>query len=187
MMKKDTASQFSPMTLLLHWVVGVTMVALLAMGVVMVQTENYGLFSWHKSFGVIIFFVVILRVIWRSKNGWPTPVSQYSHLEHITAKIIHWVLIVGTVLMPITGFLNSSVGGHGVVVFGVELVARNVDPNNPRSALAHSEALYSAAHVLHYAIGYIVIFAVLLHVVGALKHHIIDKDGTLKRMLGSKV
>lgn len=186
-MKLDTAKKFSPTTVMLHWLVALTIIGLLAVGVYMEETKTYALYPWHKSFGFLIFFVVLLRIIWRIKNGWPTPVSDYQKYEHLLAKTVHYILLIGTALMPISGFLMSAVGGSGVDVFGFEVVARNVDPDNPRKALAHSETIASLAHSAHHWIGKVLIVSVVLHIAGALKHHMLDKDGTLRRMLGKAV
>lgn len=186
-MKADTPEQFSHLTIALHWIVGLTVIGLLAVGVYMEETEAYSLYPWHKSFGFLIFFVVLLRVAWRIKNGWPTPVGQYSKVEQILAKVVHWVLILGTVLMPISGFLMSAFGGPGVEVFGLEVVARNANPDNPSEVIAHNKAIASFTHSLHHWLGEALIIAVALHVVGAIKHHVIDKDGSIRRMLGARV
>lgn len=186
-MQTDTATQLSRTTVILHWLVGVTMITLLAVGVYMAETKTYALYPWHKSFGVLIFTVVLLRVAWRLKNGWPTPVSHYQRIEHILAKVVHWVLIIGSLCMPISGFMMSSIGGHGVELFGLELVARNPDPANPKKVLAHNADIAAFAHAVHHWLGYIVIGALVLHIVGAFKHHLVDKDGTLRRMLGARV
>lgn len=89
--------------------------------------------------------------------------------------------------MPISGFLNSSLGGYGVELFGLELVAKNPDPDNPMKAVAYSEGLYTLFHAMHYWIGYILIGSIVLHIVGAFIHHLIDRDGTLRRMFGDKI
>ncbi|WP_299569796.1 cytochrome b [uncultured Shewanella sp.] len=182
-MQLDTSTTLSPITRMLHWIVGVGMISLLAIGVFMAETKTYSLYSWHKSFGFIIFFVVLLRVLWRIKNGWPSPAGNYTPIEHILSKLVHWLLILGTLLLPISGFLMSSLGGNGVDVFGLEIVARNVAPANPQKALAHYPQIASFFHSVHHWAGYAIIASVFLHVAGALKHHIIDKDNTLKRML----
>lgn len=182
-MQLDSHNRLSPLTKLLHWTVAIFMICLLASGVYMAETSAYGVFPWHKSFGVIIIFFVIARIAWRVKNGWPQPASQYTPLEHTLSKVVHWLLILGTLAMPISGFIMSSLGGHGVMVFGIELVARNPNPLDPTKVLAHSEAITGLAKGVHYWAGYIIIGAVFLHIAGAYKHHFIDKDNTLKRML----
>lgn len=186
-MKLDTHSKLSPNTLILHWVVAVIMITLLATGIYMEENEFYPLYPWHKSFGVLITLFVALRVFWRIKNGWLSPVGDYSNIEKLLSKAVHYILIIGTVLMPISGFLMSAMGGHGVDFFGVELVARNPDPANPKEVIALNGSLAGTAHSMHKFAGILILFSVVLHVFGALKHHIIDKDGTLRRIFGSEI
>lgn len=186
-MQLDTADKFSPITIALHWIVGLSIIGLLAVGVYMAETETRSLYPLHKSFGFLIFFIVVLRVVWRVRNGWPVPVSQYSSIEQILAKVVHWVLILGTLCMPISGFLMSTMGGHGLEVFGLEVVARNLDPENPAKSIPINKALAGFSHSTHHWLGEAMIVAVILHVAGALKHHLIDRDGTLRRMLGARV
>ncbi|MDD9893403.1 MAG: cytochrome b [Gammaproteobacteria bacterium] len=186
-MQKDTASQLSKTTVALHWIVGLTMIGLLAAGQAMEMFEIYALYPIHKALGFLIFFVIVARVAWRIKNGWPTPVSQYQRHEQVLSKIVHWALIIGTLLMPISGFLMSALGGYGVDVFGWEVVAMNPDPENPGKVIAHNGEIAGAAHSAHGLIGKIMMGAVALHIAGALKHHVVDKDGTLRRMLGKAV
>ncbi|MCI5158380.1 MAG: cytochrome b [Candidatus Electrothrix sp. AUS1_2] len=186
-MQIDTESKLGSNTLILHWAVGIMMIMLLATGVFMEETEAYALYPWHKAFGVLIILPVILRVLWRLKSGWPPPVREYKKSEKILAKFIHYLLIIGTVILPISGFMMSAMGGHGVDFFGLELVPRNPDPVNPMEVVPFNGAVAGIAHELHALAGSGVIIGVILHTLGVLKHHIIDKDGTLLRMMGAKV
>ena len=186
-MSQDTSSKLSTRTLLLHWVVGIMMLVLLTTGIYMEQNAAYALYPWHKSFGVLIIIFVALRIVWRFKNGWPPPIRDYVPWEKMLSKIVHYVLIIGTVIMPISGFMMSALGGHGVALFGLELVARNPDPINPQEVIPLYAPLANIAHTLHGVAGYSLVVAVLLHLAGALKHHVVDKDGTLRRMLGMRV
>jgi cytochrome b561 len=93
---------------------------------------------------------------------------------------VHWALLLGAIFMPISGFLMSSLGGHGVEVFGMEIVACNPDPYNPRKVLSHNETLDILFHSIHHWLRYFVIGALALHISGALEHHLVDKDSTLK-------
>ncbi|SET67566.1 cytochrome b [Thalassotalea agarivorans] len=183
-MELDTKEKLSSKTIVLHWIVGVMMIILLAVGVYMTETENHALYPIHKSFGVLILIFVVPRVFWRMKNGWPEPVSQYSMIEITLSKLIHWVLIIGTVLMPVSGMMMSGYGGHGIAIFGLELVPMNFDPTNPKEVIPINGALAGLGHQMHGLIGNILIGAIVLHFAGALKHHLIDKDGTMRRMLG---
>lgn len=186
-MRLDSPTKLSPNTLALHWIVAVMMIALLATGLYMEQTSAYALYPWHKSFGVLIALFVVLRVAWRVRNGWLQHVGDYTSMEKRLSKLVHWLLIIGTVLMPISGFMMSAMGGHGVALFGVELVARNPNPANPQEVVALNATLAQFGHLVHGWGGYLLIGAVALHLVGALKHHLIDRDGTLRRMLGAEV
>ncbi|CRI64199.1 Fmu, rRNA SAM-dependent methyltransferase (fragment) [Thiocapsa sp. KS1] len=130
---------------------------------------------------------MVLRVAWRIRNGWPKPVGDYTSVEKRVSKLVHWRLIIGTVPMPISGFMMSTMGGHGVHFFGGELIARTPDPANPQEVVALNATLAEAGHALHGWGGYLIIGVVVLHSVGALKHHLIERDGTLRRMLGAEV
>ncbi len=183
----DSANQLSRKTISLHWLIAIVMIALLATGTYMEANQVFALYGIHKSIGVIIFIFALYRIAWRIKNGWLTTLGSPSVRMAKLAKFVHYLLIIGTVLMPISGFVMSAAGGFGVSVFGLELVAANPDPANPREMIAHSESLAFAGHVMHGLGGKILILAVLLHIAGAFKHHLADKDGTLKRMLGRQV
>ena len=183
----DTPTRLSRTTVGLHWIVGLPVIGLLAVGVYMAETGTRSLYPWHKSFGFAIFFVVLLRIGWRATNGWPVPVSRYLRFERLLARTVQWILLLGTILMPISGFLMSALGGFGVDVFALEVVARNPDPLSPGKILAHNATWASFFHEVHELIGYVMIAALALHISGALKHHLIDNDGTLQRMLGASV
>ncbi len=186
-MKPDSLSKLSATTISLHWIVAVMMILLLATGIYMEQTEAFALYPWHKAFGVLILLFVVIRIVWRIKQGWPKPVGDYSALEKTLSKIVHWLLILATLIMPVSGFMMSSLGGYGIDFFGFELVAKNTNPSNPMEIVPINEAIANFAHIVHELAGYVLLLAVILHLVGALKHHILDKDATIRRMLGHEV
>lgn len=186
-MQKDTSSKLSTPTISLHWIVAVMLLMLLATGIYMEQTAAYALYPWHKSFGVVIMLFVALRILWRWQSGWPPPVREYPRREKILSGIVHYLLIIGTVMMPVSGFMMSALGGHGVALFGLELVAHNPDPVNPQEVIPFNAPIAGLAHTVHGLAGYVIVAGVLLHVAGALKHHFLDQDGTLRRMLGKTV
>jgi len=183
----DTKQQLSRISIGLHWVVGLMMISLLAVGIYMEENEAWFLYPWHKSFGVLILLFSLPRVIWRLKNGWPQAAGQYKSYEQLLSKIAHWVLIIATVMMPISGMLMSGAGGHGIVVFGLELFASNHSLVDPSEIVPLNKSLAGLAHTMHGLAGKVVLVTLALHVIGALKHHVIDKDGTLRRMLGAKI
>lgn len=70
-MQYDTEIQFSPVTIILHWLIAFVMIGMLAVGFYMDIFHAYWLYPIHKSIGVIILAFILLRVVWRLKNGWP--------------------------------------------------------------------------------------------------------------------
>ncbi len=186
MMKRETKQQLTLTTILLHWLVGIMMILLLVIGLYMGETKTFALYPWHKSFGVLLFAFALLRIIWRIKQGWPPAVGDYAQWEKLLAKSVHYLLLMGTVLMPLSGFVMSAMGGHGVALFGLDLVAANPDPANPGKVLPLNGSLAHLGHEIHELGGSVLIAAVVLHVVGAYKHHFVDKDATMKRILGGK-
>lgn len=181
----DNQQKLSPVTITLHWIIALTVITLTGIGFYMSMFDFYPLYDWHKSFGVVIFAVVLLRVWWRIKNGWPIPVGEYPTFERRLAQATHWVLIVATVLMPVSGILYSALGGWGIKVFGWVMVAGNKNPVTGQTEAIHA-GLAQLGQVAHEWLGYLLAGAIILHIAGALKHHLIDKDRTLLRMLGRR-
>lgn len=168
-------------TKLLHIIVAVAFIGLIAVGIYMVNTENYALYSVHKSVGAIVFVIALVRVWWRVKKGWPSDLGNASKGQAFLARLIHWVLITATLLFPITGLMMSIGGGRGLSIFSFDLIAANIDAVSGK-AVALNGSIAELGGFIHTMIPPIVIFAIVLHIAGALKHHFIDKDETLKRM-----
>ncbi|CAC9554073.1 Cytochrome B561 [uncultured Gammaproteobacteria bacterium] len=180
---RDTKEKLSTLTITLHWIVGLSVIILAVIGVYMSENKAFELYPIHKSIGVLTFAFIVARIYWRFINGWLEPVSTYKAIEHNLARIIHWVLIIAIVVMPISGFIMSGAGGHGVSVFGLEIIAAQFDPI-AKEAIPHNAMLAGFMAEVHGIAGWTMIVAIFLHFFGALKHHFIDKDNTLKRMLG---
>lgn len=167
----------------LHWIVGVGMLMMLGVGNYIEKAEAKDMIPTHKSVGIVLFFFIIWRVLLRIRKGWPQNVSTGAAWEHKLARIIHWVLILGTIIMPLSGILGSIFAGQGLSVFGLNIVGPNMVEGAARPE-AISKAAAQASYALHGITSKVLILAVLLHVAGALKHHFIDRDNTLRRMLG---
>jgi len=183
---KDTKSALSSTTITLHWIVAILIIGLLSSGLYIENFEAFFLMSWHKSFGVLLLIFALLRVTWRVVNGWPEHTNAHAKHEMMLAKVIHYVLIISMLVMPISGLLMSAMGGHGVEMFTIQLIPNNPDPDNLQRSLAFNENLANVGHVIHAVTSKVLLAALGLHIVGALKHHVIDKDNTLSRMLGKK-
>lgn len=179
----DTKEKLSPLSIALHWTVGLTIIGLMAVGWYMETYEAYGLYYWHKSIGILIFAFVLVRVIWRLKQGFPQPVGAMDKLQLMLSKLVHWVLLLGTLAFPISGMMMSGAGGHGLSLFGLELLAKNKDLVTGKTVPLNAELAQMGAN-MHGILLWVILGALVLHIGGALKHHLIDKDRTLLRMFG---
>ena len=181
---KDSQQQLSFQTRFLHWVVAFGMIVLVGVGWYMSEAKDRSLYGVHKSVGMLLLVFIVWRLVWRLRNGMPQPVSQQSAALNTLAHAVHWVLLIATVAFPLSGMVMSAMSGNGLSFFGLEILANNPDLANPGRNLPLNRELAGMARNTHGVLLWITASALVLHVVGALKHHIIDKDGTLKRMQG---
>lgn len=179
----DTDQGFSKTTVIFHWIIAIAIIGMLIFGTYIADLprghHKAELIRIHKSIGMLILLVAGYRFLRRIGMGFPPEVAgaRYKDFEKVTAKLVQWALLLGTVLMPIAGITGSLGGGHPVEVFTLFSIP----------APAHKIPLLAKAGLeVHAAIGYVLMGAVTLHLLGALKHHVFDRDNTLRRMLGQR-
>lgn len=177
--------KLSNLTKILHVTIAISMIFLLIVGIYMEENEVFFLYPIHKSIGVIVFAFAIFRIIHRIKEGWPQAIGNASKIQLAMAKLVHWGLITLTALYPASGMMMSGGGGHGIEVFGIELLAENHDDITGKT-IALNETIASIGHNLHGILMNILILLIVVHIVGALKHHLFDKDETISRMFSFK-
>ena len=174
----DTKEKLSLLSIALHGLIATIVIGLIIMGM------DYPII--HKSLGLLVIIPVIIRIRWRIKNGWPIPLNNKVNFEKILAKTAHWILIIGSFLLPITGIIMSIYGGYGLDIFGYVLLPENYDPNRPELIMPVNQVISGIAHTLHDLVADIMIVVISLHIIGALKHHFVYKDRTLRRMFSIK-
>lgn len=174
----DTKYKFSRQTILLHWLIALLVIGMLIFGMVldsMPRGEEKGqLMMYHKSLGLLIFVLASWRLVWRLLNGTLKPLPTHKPHEILLAHWVHWILLIATILMPLSGVVMSIAGGRPLVFFGLTMGPFDFK----------SETLGQFAGSAHGIIALVLIVAIGLHVLGALKHVIIDRDDTLARMKG---
>ena len=160
----------------LHWVMAFLLICLLVLGLYMVRLpiglEKLKLYGWHKEYGMLALMLVIVRLTWRLANK--TPYLNIPLLEKIAARTVHWLFYVFMFALPITGWLITSAAGLPVSFFGLFVLPNLV------SSDSQSIAFYEQ---IHQWLGYGLIATFFLHTAAALKHHFINKDDILRRML----
>lgn len=183
----DNKHAFSKATVWLHWLVAIIILSMMTLGAYMSLLEVYGVYDIHKSIGVLVFPLLLARVLWRLKQGWPEPLHRYSAVEQFLAKFTHWALLLGIIALPIAGMIYSGASGHGFGIFGLQVFPANHHPTEAFQVIPYNEQLSIIGETAHEWIGYGLMVILALHIAGALKHHVIDGDGTLRRMLGKRV
>jgi cytochrome b561 len=172
----NTEEEYGLIAKLFHWLIAVIVIGLLPLGLFMTGMENSPLkleiYAVHKSFGLLVFFLGLGRIVWRIVSPPPDHLESHEHWEVTLAAASHFWLYVCIIGMPLTGWLMSSAMEFPVPFFGVQL------PH----LIGKDEHLGELFREAHGVIAYTLLFVLGLHVAGALKHHVIDKDETLSRM-----
>lgn len=175
---RNTKNSFGTVTKLFHWSMALLVIGLLAVGLYMTGMElspdKFKVYGLHKSFGIVVLALVFLRVLWRILSTQPDALPTHKKSEKILAGLAHLGLYCGMIVMPLTGWLMSSAKGFSVSVFNSFTLPDLIKPN---------EQLAKLFTDIHELAAYTLIAVIVLHFAGAIKHHIIDKDVTLKRML----
>lgn len=163
---------------LLHWLMALMIFCLLGLGFYMqglpLSPQKLQFYSWHKWAGVTVFFLALLRLVWRATHQPPALPGHMSTLERWGAKLGHFALYALMVAIPLSGWLMSSAKGVPTVWFGVVPLPDLLDK---------SEALGSLLEATHKYLNWLLIATLVGHVGAALKHHFIDRDDILVRML----
>ncbi|ACR27795.2 cytochrome b [Burkholderia glumae] len=163
----------------LHWLIALLIVCGFALGWVMTDIPGFTptklkYFSWHKWIGVTVFALAVIRVLWRATHVPPPLPAGTSRLATGGAHAVHALLYLLMLAIPVTGYLYSSASNIPVVYLGLVPLPRLIDPD---------PALKQTLKTLHVTLNYTLLALVSLHLLGALKHQLLDRDGVLARML----
>ncbi|KIT17266.1 cytochrome b/b6 domain-containing protein [Jannaschia aquimarina] len=132
------------------------------------------LFSAHKTVGLAVFFIALARIVWAITQPRPQPLHPDRRAETFVAGLVHWVLYGSLVLVPLTGWIHHATSEGFAPIwwpFGQSLPFFPKDP-----------ALSATFATLHITFKWVLIGALVLHIVGTIKHAVIDKDSTFARM-----
>lgn len=177
---KNTEKTYGLITIVLHWFSALFVFSMFALGLWMVGLDYMDLWyktapHIHKSVGVILVTGVCARFVWRMSHARPASLPSHKPWEKFTSKIVHYVLYLLILLMLPTGYLITTAKGQSLHVFNWFSIPSVVD---------NISNLEDIAGEIHWLIACAIMVLVSIHSLGALKHHFIDKDATLKRMLG---
>ena len=175
---KPTLERYAPTAIALHWLIALLILVTLPLGLYMsdlpLSPYKLKLYSWHKWIGITVLMLAILRVLWRASHTPPTRSALTPRWQRLTSNAVHILLYVLLFAVPLSGWIMSSAKGVQTVWFGVlplpDLVGKD-------------KALGELLTTVHGTLNYILIGLIVIHVAAALKHHFIDRDATLRRIL----
>ena len=191
-------THYTKTAVILHWLIALGIFSMFALGWFMSDIPkeapkqlsfdlfNWGIYTWqvseeisprsfyfnvHKSLGVTIFTLILLRIVWRLTHTPPALLSSYKDIERKLANGTHRLLYLLMLVLPLSGVIMATYSKYGIKWFGMNFI-KGLD-NNPMRELYKS---------VHQIVGLILLAFVVIHILGALKHKLIDKDDTLNRM-----
>ncbi|HSH54134.1 MAG TPA: cytochrome b [Methylotenera sp.] len=194
----NSASRYTKTAIVLHWLIAIGIFGMFALGWFMSDLPkeapkqmaydlfNWGIYTWqlaegasprtfyfnlHKSIGVTLFALIVIRILWRITHKPPALLSSYQAWERKLATGAHHLLYLLMIALPVSGVIMATYSKYGIKWFGIPFI-KGLD-NTP---------MREVFETVHETIGIVVLVILVLHIGGALKHKFIDKDETMKRM-----
>ena len=179
---KNTSDRWGPVSQALHWLIVLMILGLAIAGLVMGELPKTPKYFWvytaHKSMGLTVLALVLVRIGWRLYAGAPKPVAGTPTWQERIASVTHWMLYALILAMPLSGWLYDSASGlRPFRWFGLFDVPKLTAPN---------DALRDASHAAHEWLFWVLVALVALHAAAAFYHHLFLRDATLTRMLPSR-
>jgi cytochrome b561 len=175
---RNTPARWGHVAQFLHWLIVVLITIQVIVGNIAadmpIGMKKLAMFARHKSVGITILGLAVIRLLWRWANPTPALPTTLKPYERVLAGVTHFGLYLLLFAMPLTGWMMTSARGFPASWFGFFQLPDFVPKN---------DALYNAMKETHDTLALALYAIVFLHVVGALKHHFVLKDDVLRRML----
>lgn len=175
----NTSAGYGLISIVLHWSVALLTIGLFFLGLWMVDLGYYDNWYyqapwWHKGLGFIVFLLVLFRWLWRPIAGHPEAIQTTPAWQQWLAKAAHQLMNLAIIVLAVTGYLIVTAKGQSLGIFDWFTIPAITQLSVSTSELISRLHLWSA---------YFIIALASLHALAALKHHFINKDATLRRML----
>jgi cytochrome b561/polyisoprenoid-binding protein YceI len=178
----NTPTTFGSVTRTLHWLTALLILTAIPLGLIANQLPaspdsivlKTQLFSLHKTVGIAAFLVAFARILWALGQQHPAPLHPERRAEITLAAIIHWLLYISMLVVPLSGWI------HHAALTGFAPILWPLGQDLP--FIPKSESVAAVFGTTHWVFTKLLAASVLLHIAGALKHHLIDRDATLARM-----
>lgn len=171
-------ARYTPTAIGLHWIMALLLIALFAVGTYMRELPlspwKLQIYSWHKWAGVTAFLLVLARLAWRFTHRPPALPRTRTIAMQLAIHVSHAMLYFLMVAIPLSGWLMSSAKGFQTVYFSILPIP---------DLLNKDKELGDLLLQVHQALNFLLAAMVIVHAGAAFKHHLIDKDDMLPRML----
>jgi cytochrome b561 len=178
MPNSTTVTRYSAVAQTFHWIIAALIVTQYTLATMAddlpLGMRKLSLLARHKSFGMTVLMLAVLRLAWRLFNKPPELPVEMSKFERIAARLTHVIFYVLLFAMPLSGWIMSSAKNYSVSWFGLFTWPDLVAPN---------EQAFDLFKSIHQILATTLFFLAILHILAALKHHFWNKDDVLKRML----
>lgn len=173
-------ARYSAGAMILHWLIAILIALNLFAGWFSTTLEGparYQILSNHKSFGIIILLLTVARILWRLTHPAPPLLDTLKAWEAAVAKVTHFLFYALMLAVPMAGWAYSSSFLKGAPV---EVFKLFNFPGLPFSGDKATTALFAEVHE---TLAWLMLALMVLHILAALKHAFVDRDGTLRRMV----
>lgn len=181
-MTDKTNAAYGGLSRVNHWLGALLFTGVILVGLYLAYSgvegeERAPIMSMHRATGTVLLLFAVWRVWWRVRQGFPGPLDGVPAWQVTASRAAHWGLIICMLAMPLSGiFPMSLLGGRPIDIYGLFTLPPIMD----------IEGIRPIGRQIHGLVAYVFIALIGLHLLATLKHTVIDKDGTLARMLGGK-
>jgi cytochrome b561 len=176
---RDTSLSFGFTSILLHWISAGLVAVIFVLGQIAEDMsrgpDKIELMSVHQSLGMLLLIIVLARLLWRLGQGFPDPVGDQKDLLVRLSRLWHWLLLGFIIVLPLSGYLVAETGRGEMTFFGIVPLP---------DLIGSGRGVHEFFEEIHETLAGLLVPLVIVHVLAALKHHYLDRDATLSRMLG---
>lgn len=175
---RNTKDSWGSLAKFFHWAIAILIIAMLLIGLsfsfIDSRSVKSSLMVIHKSTGVCLLILVVLRLLWRWVNPVPKLPASTPQWQQKSAHLSHWLFYIALIVMPLAGLFTSASKGYGVNFFWLFSF---------KVPFPKSDLLHEIFENMHLIFAWIIVALMIIHILGALRHHMINKDHVLKRMM----
>jgi len=175
---RNTTEKYGKVAIVIHWIMALMIIALVFIGFSLGDIEKplkFTIIGLHKATGTLVLILGLFRWYWMISNDSPAPAKGMSKADIGISHATKWILMLALIGMPMSGIIMSMFAGHAINMYGLFEITPMLEKNIPNAKFFGS---------LHEIGAYVISIIIGLHVLAALKHHFINKDNVLSRMLG---